>query len=120
MAVNFEVIGRLAPREYIKRFGNMLSSAGWDIAPQYLLGALIIASIIISLILTISLYNIPYTNHLLFITTKTIFDVGKTFGILIDLTTISGQTTFVGVMLAIDTIILMSIHMVGENFRPLI
>ncbi|MCD6227559.1 type II secretion system F family protein [Candidatus Micrarchaeota archaeon] len=105
MAVNFEVIGRLAPREYIKRFGNMLSSAGWDIAPQYLLGALIIASIIISLILTISLYNIPYTNHLLFITTKTIFDVGKTFGISIDLTTISGQTTFVGVMLAIDTII---------------
>lgn len=105
MAMNFEVVGRFVPREYIKRFGRMLASAGMEISPEHLMGALIIASIALSLIFAILLYNLEYTNHYLFVVTKMIFDILKGYGVNVDLTTLEGQTTFVTVMLLLDVII---------------
>ena len=104
MAVQFEIIGRLVPREHIKLFVKMLKSAGIDVSPQYLLGTLIIMSVLVSLIFAILIYNVGYTNAFLFGSTKVIFEIANQLGLQVNISETPGQVTFVAIMLLQDII----------------
>ncbi len=105
MAVDFEVIGRIAPRNYVKSFDKMLLKAGMDLSGSHLLGALIIAGIALSFLFVLLLYNLEYTHEMLVQITKAILQVLEKLNITIDYSTNEGQVIAGGLLFAMDVII---------------
>ncbi|MCC7569797.1 type II secretion system F family protein [Candidatus Micrarchaeota archaeon] len=105
MKRRLDVVGRIAPRDKIKEFGQMLSSAGMDLEPEYLLGALFVMSGLMSIIFAILIYQLPFTYVYLTSLTDMAVHVLRYIGISISTAEPIGGIIYVLLMFLLDAVI---------------